>query len=156
MLKGRFGMRFLKAFKVSNLRAFYRPAGVVSDGQLADMVTEALRLARTHGVRDVLVDITELTGFESPGPSYRRWVTRRWAQAADKTLRVAVVARHEHICPQKTGVLVAAEEGLHAHICEFESEAIAWLDVADKRSAKPAKSSQLGPSIRRVDREHRN
>jgi hypothetical protein len=40
-----------------------------------------------------------------------------------------MVARYEHICPQKTGLLTAAEEGMQAHICESEAEAIAWLDA---------------------------
>ena len=39
-----------------------------------------------------------------------------------------MVARHEHICPQKTGLLVAAEEGLQANIFDTEAPAIAWLD----------------------------
>jgi len=42
----------------------------------------------------------------------------------------AVVARAEHICPQKTGLLVAAEEGLRAEVCQTEAAALAWLDEA--------------------------
>ena len=43
-------------------------------------------------------------------------------------IRVVVIARSEHICPKKTGLLIAAEEGLDAHICESVNEAVAWLD----------------------------
>jgi len=39
-----------------------------------------------------------------------------------------MVARPEHICPHKTGLLVAAEEGLQANIFDAEGPAIAWLD----------------------------
>jgi hypothetical protein len=52
-----------------------------------------------------------------------------WIRVSRPKIRVAMVARREHICPQETGLLVAAEEGLQAHICESESEAIAWLDA---------------------------
>jgi len=70
-----------------------------------------------------------MTGFESPGPAYRRWVARRWYKTLGPTIRIAMVARNEHICPQKTGLLVAAEEGIRAHVCDTEAQAIAWLDA---------------------------
>jgi hypothetical protein len=123
-------MELLPGFSTEGTRAFYRPRGRVSEGVLADLMTTAIRLARAQDMRDVVVNITGSTGFESPGPEYRRWVVERWANTAAGRLRVVVVARHEHICPNKTGLLVAAEQGLHAHICESEHEAVAWLDAA--------------------------
>ena len=52
----------------------------------------------------------------------------RWAYLVGNRLRVAVVTRSEHVCPNKTGLLVAAEEGLRANVIEdSEQEAIAWL-----------------------------
>jgi hypothetical protein len=118
-------------------RGFYRPSGRVSAGQLADLVAEALDGARVAGLRDVLINLTELTGFESPGQAYRRWVAGRWAKAAAGALSVAVVARREHICPQRSGLLAAARKGLKAHICERESEAMDWLhETAQSRSAR--------------------
>jgi len=50
---------------------------------------------------------------------------------AQKGIPLAMVARHEHICPEKTGLLIAAEEGLAAHICSTVEEAVAWLDGQD-------------------------
>lgn len=126
-------MGSLVAFQAEDGRGFYRPSGVASAGQMVQMITAVLDLARTAGLTTVLVDITGLTGFESPGPAFRRWAVRRWAAAAEG-VRVAVVARAEHICPDKTGLLVAAEEGMHAHICESEAEAAAWLDAASAAS----------------------
>jgi len=117
------------AFETLGTRGFYRPSGSASDGQLADFITEFLRYARNEGLRDVLINISAMTGFRSPGPAYRRWVAARWAEAAAGMLAVAVVARPEHICPEKTGLLVAAEKGLDAHICDAEPEAIAWLET---------------------------
>ncbi len=117
------------AFEVMDGRGFYRLSGVVSAGQAADTIAAALYSARSDGLTGVIVNITGLTGFEVPGPAFRRWAVRRWAVAA-KGVRVAVVARAEHICPEKTGLLVAAEEGMRAHIRESEAEAVAWLDTA--------------------------
>jgi hypothetical protein len=116
-------------------RAFYRPKGEVSTGELADMLTTTLAQARDAEVTDVLLNITALSGFESPGSAYRRWVARRWAKALGPDIRLALVARHEHICPEKTGLLIAAEEGVHAHICESEAEALIWLDASKERHA---------------------
>jgi hypothetical protein len=45
-----------------------------------------------------------------------------------------MVARAEHICPERTGLVVAAEEGLHAYICELEPDALAWLDGTAQRN----------------------
>ena len=109
-------------------RAFYRPIGNLSAGQLADLIDDALTLACARDARDILIDITHVVGFESPGPAYRRWVARRWARTAGGRLRVAVVARQEYICPEKTGLLVAAQEGLSAQIGHSEIYALAWLD----------------------------
>ncbi len=129
------GMGTLGRLEITGSRGFFRPSGSVSAGELADQITAALVEARAQAVRDVMVNIAAMTGFESPGPAYRRWVTRRWAETVDSKMRVAMVARSEHICPQKTGLLIAAEEGMQAYICEAEAEAIAWLDAARARNA---------------------
>ena len=99
-------------------------------GELADLITAALERARAAAVRDMVVNIAAMTGFGSPGPAYRRWVARRWAEALGPHVPVALVARREYICPEKTGLVVAAEKGLKAYICETEAEAIVWLDSA--------------------------
>jgi hypothetical protein len=39
-----------------------------------------------------------------------------------------MVAKQEHVSPEKTGLIVAAEEGLKANIFTTEIEAITWLD----------------------------
>jgi hypothetical protein len=123
-------MESLTGFESVEGRGFYRPSGYMSAGQLADLITVALRAVRAVGFHDVVVNITAITGFESPGPAYRRWVARRWAATVEGTLRVVVVAQPEHICPEKTGLLVAAEEGLDAYICTAETEAIDWLNAS--------------------------
>ena len=124
-------MEVVKSIEIIGTRAFFRPSGPLSAGQLADLITVALREARDHAVQDIVVNIAAVTGFESPGPAYRRWVARRWAEALGSRIHLAVVARPEHICPQKTGLLVAAEEGLRAHICNTEADALSWLDAQE-------------------------
>jgi len=106
---------------------FFRLSGNYSPGELADLITTSLSQARELEMHDVLVDITGVTGLKSPGPAYRRWVAKKWAETTGGAVRVAMVARREHICPRKTGLLIAAEHGLNAHICEAEAEAITWL-----------------------------
>ena len=123
-------MEPLAQFEITGGRCFYRPSGSVSAGELADLISAALERARAAAVQDMVVNITEMTGFESPGPAYRRWIARRWAEALGPQIPLALVARREYICPEKTGLVVAAEAGLKAYICETEAEAIVWLDSA--------------------------
>jgi len=109
-------------------RAFYRPEGKASAGELADMITAALEYFYDHSYLEVVVNIQRMEGFDSPGSAYRRWLVRRWARAVMREVTIVVVARREHIAPERTGLIAAAEEGLRAHICEEEDEAIAWLE----------------------------
>src|SRR5689334_4419134 len=112
-------------FEVQSGIAIYHPRGEASVGQLADMMSFAVGRAVRDGLPAIVLNITAVTGFDSPGPAYRRWLVTRWAELAGDQIRVAVVARPEHICPEKTGLLVAAEEGLRANIFE-EQEATAF------------------------------
>ena len=120
----------LEGFEPVGTRGFYRPSGRVSVDLLADLMTAAIRYARARDLRDVVVNITAASGFESPSADFRHRLVKRWAATAAGLMRVVVVARKEHIHPHKIGLIVAAEEGLQAHICEDESEAIAWLEAA--------------------------
>ena len=109
-------------------RYVFRPRGTATAVELAQRIADALFDACQGGMDDALVDITAVYGFESPGPLFRAWAVGLWARMAGEDLRVAMVARPEHICPHKTGLLVAAEEGLQANIFDAEGPALAWLD----------------------------
>ena len=113
----------------SGSRAFYRPQGVIAPHLLVDLIAFMLLEVLSKGRTEVLVDITGVTGFDPPGPEFRRWAVQRWAECASGRIHVAVVARPEIICPEKTGLVVAAEEGLRAHISSDEREAMNWLDA---------------------------
>jgi hypothetical protein len=109
-------------------RYVFRLRGTSTAEQLAQEIAETLWDASQAGLREALLDITAVYGFESPDAQFRAWAVRLWTRAAGLDLRIAMVARREHICPHKTGLLVAAEEGLQANIFDTEADAIAWLD----------------------------
>src|SRR5690349_12047750 len=111
------GVKTLSAYTTSWDRAFFRPSGIASLDVIADSVSDALGRARGENRSDVFVDLSKLTGFESPGPDFRRQVVRRWARAADGAVRAALVMRREHICPARIGLMAAAEEGFLVHAC---------------------------------------
>jgi hypothetical protein len=115
-------------FTTAGQRCFYRPRGTSTAGQLAQMIASSLSFGRDLSCKDALVDITGMYGFDSPGPSFRRWAVTLWSDTIENKLRIAFVARREHICPKKTGLLVAAELGLQANVFETEIDALAWLD----------------------------
>ena len=117
----------LEHFGVVGDHAEYRPAGRVSQAEMAQLVGSAIDLARERQVRKLLVVTTELTGFEPPNIVDRYFFIREWAAAADRSVRVAMVARREMIDPQKFGVTVAANNGMVADIFESEEAALAWL-----------------------------
>jgi hypothetical protein len=121
-------MEHLSGYNCAGQRSAYRPTGESCPGELADMMTEALALTLEHNATQALIDITEMYGFASPGPAYRRWLIRRWADLVGDRVRVVVVAREEHICPQRTGLIVAAEQGMKANIFTDEAVALKWLD----------------------------
>ena len=128
-------MDSLEGFEAVGTRGFYRPSGRVSADLLADLMTAAIRVARAQDLHDVVVNITASSGFESPSADFRRRLVKRWAATAAGLMRLVVVARREHVHPKKIGLVVAAEEGLQAHICEDQAEAIAWLDAAAAAAA---------------------
>ena len=108
-------------------RGLYRPTGCVSFDEAVDLVRDAIAVARRNGLRHLLVDTTELTGFASPDTFERFLAVVEWVKEARSGVRLAMVARPEMIHPQKFGVLVAANRGLVSNIFTTEAEARAWL-----------------------------
>ena len=53
-------------FEVVGERGYFRPRGSVSLDQAVNMIDAALRVARTRGLREMVVNVTGLTGFVSP------------------------------------------------------------------------------------------
>ncbi len=108
-------------------RLVFRPQGTCTAVELVHEIADVLFDACEGGLEDALLDIRQVHGFESPGPMFRAWAVGQWAQVAGE-VRVAMVARPEHISPEKIGLIVAAQEGLQANIFDAEEPAVKWLD----------------------------
>jgi hypothetical protein len=122
-------MNTLANFEQVGKRGFYRPDGNVTFERAVDLVGEAMRLARTLGLQDLLVNTTGFTGFQSPSIFARHALAVIWAQSAGSGLIVAIVARPEFIDPQKIGVLMAQNRGASGDVFTTEAAALAWLDA---------------------------
>ena len=126
-------MRALDQFETMEDRAVFRPAGQISVAQAVQLVTDGVAFARSLDVRKLLVDITNLVGFEPPGMVLRYFIIHEWTRAAGRLVKVAIVTRPEMFDsevanPRKIGVAVATEIGFTADIFTTEGDALRWLE----------------------------
>jgi hypothetical protein len=122
-------MNTLANFEQVGKRGFYRPTGAVTFESAVDLVAEAMRLARSLGLSDLLVNTTGFTGFQPPSIFARHALAVRWAESGGPNLIVAMVARPELIDPEKIGVLMAQNRGASGDVFATEAAALAWLDA---------------------------
>lgn len=122
-------MKELDGFVVEEGRGLYRPVGTVPFDEAVALVRAAIETARSHRVRDLLVDTTALSGFPSPTTFQRFLAAVSWSDEAKGGVRLAMVAKEEMIDPQKFGVTVAINRGLVSNIFTTEATARAWLDA---------------------------
>ena len=115
-------------FEMVGDRGYFRPSGSGSLDQVVTMIEAALREARTRGLREVVVNVSGLTGFASPSVGTRYAFIRQWARTAHGRVRLALVARPAHIDPEKFGVTVAANRGWDANVFVSEADARVWLE----------------------------
>ncbi|HEV2665809.1 MAG TPA: hypothetical protein VG324_12910 [Blastocatellia bacterium] len=106
--------------------AVFRPKGQVSIGQAVELVTEGITFARSLEVRKLLVDITNLAGFEPPGVDLRYFLIHEWARAA-RGVCVALVTKPSMVDSRKIGTTLAAEIGFTADVFTTEADALSWL-----------------------------
>src|SRR6476469_5273542 len=92
-----------------------------------ELILHAVAFAREHKVRRLLIDTTDLQGFESLTVTNQLNNSERLVREAGATMKIAVVERPEMIDPQRFGAVVAANRGLHGYIFTSEAEAQAWL-----------------------------
>lgn len=109
-------------------RGFFRPIGNLSLEETVEGVASAIQFAREQGIQELLVNVSALTGFDSPSIFERYQFVEKWASVARGKVRIAMVARAEMIDSQKFGVTVAANRGLVGDVFTTEAEAVAWLD----------------------------
>ena len=120
-------MSELEFFEVTEYHATFRPSGEVSLTQAIQLVNDAIAHARDRGISKLMVNVTELTGFESPPIGTRYFFVREWAQTARGAVTIAMVLREDFIDPQKFGVMSAANAGLLADVFTTEEDAEEWL-----------------------------
>jgi hypothetical protein len=115
-------------------RCIYRPRGEYSLVEAVDLVSAAIAYCRAKGVKSLLVDVTGLSGLPIPTLVDRFLMVEEWAQQAEGTVVVAMVAPHEYIHPQKFGVQVALHFGLICNVHSSEEEASKWLSESADRA----------------------
>ena len=103
--------------------------GQVSLKQAVELVTEGIAYARLLSIPKLLIDITNLTGFEPPNVFSRYLIIHEWARASAKIVHVAIVARPESIDHRKFGTTVALNIGFKADIFTTEGDALIWLEL---------------------------
>ena len=120
-------MPTLESLEVRDGLATYRPRGKHSLVDAVDLVSRAIAHCRLHGVKMLLVDATGFIDLPIPSLVDRFLMVEDWAQEAEGTVVVAMVARSEYIHPRKFGVKVALQFGLICDVYVSEEAATAWL-----------------------------
>lgn len=120
-------MRKPKHFEMDDGVAVYRPRGKVTLDRAVEMVMSAISYSREQKISKLLVVASALTGFKSPSLVKRWFFICDWARASGGGVRLALVVRPEMIDPQKFGVTVAANRGMHSDVFSEEPPARAWI-----------------------------
>jgi hypothetical protein len=114
--------------EIGNGLGTYRPRGSYSLLEAVALVSTAISYCRERGVTKLLIDVTELTDTPIPTLVDRFLMVEEWAQVANGTVVVAMVALPEYIHPQKFGVKVALHFGLICDVYTSVEEAAKWLE----------------------------
>jgi len=139
-------MTSLSEFRQVGTRGFFEPTGVVTFEEGVERVATAIAHARGLGLTDIVINTLGL-GFSSPSVIDRYTLAMRVVENAGFMLRVAFVARREHIDFQKIGSVMTQNRGVISDIFPSEEEAIHWLDAWPRPGgAKPSGSE--GPDLR--------
>ena len=125
----------MTGLEVVATRGFYRPAGFMTLPQAMELVAGALKQARELGLADILVNTSQMAGFEAPCTIERYSMITRWVECAGSGLRIAVVARAALIDPQKIGTVIAQNRGVSIEAFTDERSALQWLDARRTRCA---------------------
>jgi len=105
----------------------YRPCGKHSLVEAVDLVSSAISYCRERGVTKLLIDVTGLTDLPIPTLVDRFLMVEEWAELANGTLVVAMVAPATHLHPHKFGVKVALHFGLIFDVYTSAEDASKWL-----------------------------
>jgi len=113
----------------------FEPVGETTLGATTDAVNNAIKYCREAGIRCLLVNVKEVTGFPSPTIPERFEFISRWAGTSAGKVLISVVARPEMVLKDKFGVLIAANRGMVSDVFSDEDEATKWLKEACKRAS---------------------
>jgi hypothetical protein len=114
-------------FLIVDRMAVLRLSGhyLLSDAVRAAKAT--ILAAKSHRIGDVLINATEITGFDPPSVAARHALVRELAFAADSAVRLAAVLRRDMIDPHKFGVVAARNFGFIIDVFACERDAVEWL-----------------------------
>lgn len=114
-------------FEIADGYGCFAPVGQTTFQESVEMVSRAIAFARDNHIYRLLVDITKLTGFESPGTFARFTSAVQYAREARSLLKGVMVARADFIDPNRFGVTVARNRGLFSNVFSSREEALQWL-----------------------------
>ena len=120
-------MQTLAFFEVHDGVASYRPRGKHSLVDAVDLVSRAIAQCRDRDVKMLLVDARGFVDLPIPSLVDRFLMVEDWAQEANGTVVVAMVAPPEYIHPRKFGEKVALQFGLICAVYDSEEAASTWL-----------------------------
>jgi hypothetical protein len=121
--------------------ALYRPVAKVSVEGATELILQAVAFAREHKVRRLLIDGTQLSGYESLTVLERLNGSEQLADEAHGVMKIAIVTKPERIDFQRFGIVVAANRGLHVYVFTSAKEAEAWLAGSPSRWRTPVGST---------------
>lgn len=107
--------------------ACYRPVTEVTFAGGLSMVENAVRFCVENETRNLLLEVTGLTGFAPPTLAERYFGIEQLASIAAGKLKIAEVDREEQLDPSHANTLIAANRGLEFKVFTDESAAIEWL-----------------------------
>jgi len=117
----------LQHFELHEGYACYRPVGVVSLREAEQLVSQSIACAREQGIPRLLVNTTQLTGFDSLSITERYYFTYEMASQAGGMVKVAGVTLPERIPSQKFGATVGFNIGFKIETFTSEDQALLWL-----------------------------
>jgi hypothetical protein len=132
-------MPTVEPLDIRNGLCIYRPRGKYSLVEAVDLVSAAIAYCRAKGAKSLLVDVRGLNGLPIPTLVDRFLMVEEWAQQAQGTIVVAMVAPHEYIHPHKFGVQVALHFGLICGVYASEEEALKWLSESAAKAVRSDK-----------------
>ena len=115
-------------FEILEDYVVFRPTGKVTLERAVEIVMDAIVFAREQHIRKLLVNTSNLTGYEPPSLTARYFFVHNWARAA-RDVRIALVTRPERIDPQRFGITVAANLGSIIEVFTSEEDALNWLET---------------------------